>query len=103
MALPISEEDGRRRRISLWILESGTAGLIDLAGERRGFQVARTTQALGHDERLRDRGRLARPPAPERQRAVVAKRLVIEARDFTGCGTPGAQLLQLLQVARVSI
>jgi len=83
------------------VRESGTTRSFDIDRQRTGLQVALMAQALGDNERLRDRRRLAWPSVPEGLCTVVSKRLVIEARDVSRCRTHGAQLLQLLKVARV--
>src|SRR5690242_16155453 len=87
--------------MSLWMLESGTAGLLDRDRQRAGSHVALAAQAFGNHEGLRDGWRRARVSAPERLRPEVAKRLGVEARDILRRRAASSAVLEELEVAPV--
>jgi hypothetical protein len=66
--------------MSIWILDSGTAGLFNLFGQRAGFPISLYAQDSRNGEGILGRGIFEQATTPQRPYTVLLEGATIETR-----------------------
>src|SRR5579883_115470 len=85
--------------MSVWILDSGTAGLFDLFGETARAKIALDAQSVRDGQRISRRRIRNRPATPEYRSAKLLEGSAVQFEIFRFCGHPSTLFLPQARVA----